>query len=106
MKIQIDTENFEIKLDEDTVLLSELITVLDNLFPNGEWKDYKLRQEKIINWTNPIIINEPLKVEPYQPWQTQPWYITGSNTSIYNTPDTLTTHNFDIQMSTNNLSIE
>ena len=41
MKIHIDTTAKTIRLDE-FVIMSDLITELEKLFPNGEWKEYQL----------------------------------------------------------------
>lgn len=82
MKIQLDTENKVIKVEE-AVNLGELTETLERLLPNGEWKDFKLDTQTQINWTpNPIIIKE----YPYQPYNPRPWWkqpwITYGNDSI------------------------
>ncbi|MFW5847675.1 MAG: hypothetical protein ACOCVF_02035 [bacterium] len=41
MKIQIDTENKTIRVDNN-IPLGELIKTLKKLLPNGEWKEYEL----------------------------------------------------------------
>jgi hypothetical protein len=70
MKIQLDTENKVIKVEE-VVNLGELTETLERLLPNGEWKDFKLDTQTQINWTpNPIIIRE----QPYQPYNPGPWW--------------------------------
>jgi hypothetical protein len=80
MKIQLDTENKVIKVQE-AVNLGELTETLERLLPNGKWKDFKLDTQTQINWTpNPIIIKE----YPYQPyipipWWEQPWIICGTD---------------------------
>ena len=77
MKIQLDTENKVIKI-EDVVNLGELTETLERLLPNGEWKDFKLDTQTQINWTpNPIIIRE----QPYnpRPWWEQPWITYGTD---------------------------
>lgn len=41
MKIQLDTTNKTIKVEE-SVKLQELTDALEKLLPNGEWKEFKL----------------------------------------------------------------
>jgi len=73
MKIQIDTDNKVLTI-EDSVNLGDFIGFLNKLFPNEEWKKFKLEVKVIQNWTNPIIIE---REKPSWP-NTQPW-ITYSN---------------------------
>lgn len=59
MKIQIDTKEKTIRLEEQ-VSLTEFIELTKRLFPNGEWKDYKLiPNETIISQRFPIIDMTP-----------------------------------------------
>lgn len=68
MKIQLDTENKTIKVEE-AVSLGELTETLKRLLPNGEWKSFKLETHTQINWTpNPIVIKE------YPRYRTYPWW--------------------------------
>jgi|SRR6478609_2509133 len=80
MNIQIDTKEKTIKLSE-TVSLKELEDVLHKLFPNNEWREYKLETNTIIyNWSSPIIIernNYP--IYPY--WNTPNFFVGSSGTS-------------------------
>ena len=72
MKIQIDTNEKMIAVEQD-VNLNEFLKAVRKLFPNGEWKDYSLKTEVIINWSNPIYIEkwEPyVPYSPYYPWIT------------------------------------
>ena len=81
MKIQIDTNAKTIKIDGN-VKLSDLFDVLQKFFPNGEWEDYDLETNTVINnWGNPIIINNPY----LYPW----WY--KGNTYIVSASGTTTT---------------
>lgn len=81
MKIQIDTLNKVIKLEE-TVKLKELFEVLDTLFPSFMWKEYSLETNTIINnWTNPIIIDRYVP-SPTYPWWQQPYYTTNGSSII------------------------
>lgn len=71
MKIQIDTVNNIIKIEEK-VNLGLFIGELENLLPNGKWRKFYLEVNTVINWSNPIIIEHP--IYPYSPtWQQQPW---------------------------------
>jgi len=81
MKIQLDTTNKSIKIEE-VVNLGELMDTLENLLPNGTWKEFNLETSIINNWINPIEIKPyinpyeyqdyPYKdiINPYQPWIT------------------------------------
>lgn len=73
MKIQLDTTSKTIKIEEN-VLLSKLITTLNGLLPNKEWKKYTLETNTTItHWTAPYIIKEiPVYPRPYYP--SYPWY--------------------------------
>jgi len=77
MKIQIDTEKKVLRLESD-VNLEEFMSKIKTLFPNGEWKEYKLETNVEIHWTNPIYIDR---------WHypTYPWWPTW-NPTIYETP--------------------
>lgn len=67
MKIQIDTQAKTIKL-EQSAKLSELNELLEKFLPNGEWKEYTLETNTIINnWAAPIIIDR------WRPWH-NPYY--------------------------------
>lgn len=80
MKIQIDTIKKVVRVEEQ-VSLSELFDALNKLFPNEEWKEYKIDTNTIINWSNPIIIDR------YRPtwWELWPY-----NQPIYTTGGTAT----------------
>lgn len=70
MKIQLDTTNKVIKLDEPSSI-GELFELLENLLPNGKWKEFKLETNTIINWTSaPIIHYEYRNPYDYRPWVT------------------------------------
>lgn len=66
MKLQLDTENKTIKL-ENVVNVKELIDILKKLLPNGEWKNFTLETNVAIYWSNLIYI-EPYKIHPTYPW--------------------------------------
>lgn len=70
MKLQIDTKEKSIKIEE-TVNLGELFEKLKMLFPNDEWQEYNIMSTVINNWSNPIIIKEP-----YYPFVPSPIYPT------------------------------
>lgn len=78
MKIQLDTKNKTIKVEE-SVNLGEFIDFIKKILPDKVWREYKIETSSVINWTNPIII------EPYQPYRPfDVWYTTGEGTNIYN----------------------
>ena len=96
MKLQLDTVNKTITLEEK-VKLSELFDLLEKLFPDGKWKDYKLESKQIINWTSPIVI------EKSRGWWETPlnptWVYDPSNTAFSINPYEFQsgTYNFDVR---------
>lgn len=99
MNIQIDTKTKTIKLQE-SVNLGELEDVLNKLFPNNEWKEYKLETNTVINnWKNPIIIDRYVP-RPYYPWwSTQPYIVTTGTT--YTQPNTISNGVYNLSISDN-----
>lgn len=84
MKIQLDTTNKTIKV-EDNIKMGEFINQIKKFLPNGLWKEFTLETSTIINWSNPIVI------EPYTPKYPYPWiyptwqtYTAGSDTQLLN----------------------
>lgn len=77
MKIQIDTATKTIRLEQGANL-SDLIDFLEKIFPNGEWGEYTLETNTVIqNWGSPIVIERRI---PYW-WETQPFTVTYGSTS-------------------------
>ncbi len=76
MRIQLDTNQKTIKVEE-SVNLDEFMKAVKKLFPNNEWKEYRLETNTIINWTYPIVY-EPYKVYPW--WETNPYISPGTIT--------------------------
>lgn len=71
MNIQINTDENKITLLDNEIEISELIKELRKLFPNGEWKKYKLCLNKPINLQ---YVPQPIVV-PYYPQPTiSPYY--------------------------------
>lgn len=69
MKIQLDTTNKTIKLEEN-VKLTKLMELVKKILPNNEWKEFTLETNTTITyWSNPVIIKEyptyPTWEEPY-----------------------------------------
>ena len=84
MEIQINTNEKTIAVEQD-VKIDEFLKAIRKLFPNNEWKEYTLKTETIIKWTNPIIYER--WDYPYYPWYTpttEPWTIctTGEHDDI------------------------
>ena len=77
MKLQLDTTNLLIKIEE-SVNLGELVDLLEKLLPDSEWKKFKLETNPIINWINPIKINPFVTPYPY-PWTTNPYPYPSTN---------------------------
>ena len=73
MRIQLDTKEKTVRLEEK-VNLDDLFKTLKKLLPNDEWKGFTLEINSTIVWTNPIIINPYIPINPY-PWY-NPTYIT------------------------------
>lgn len=68
MKIQLDTTNKTIKIEEH-VKISKLIEVLKQMLPS-DWKNFTLETNTTISyWNSPIVIKE----YPSRPWYEQPW---------------------------------
>lgn len=71
MKIQLDTENKTIKLESE-VELSKLVETLEELLPDGKWREFTLQTNTTITrWDYPVIIRE----RTLTPWYDQPWYV-------------------------------
>ena len=64
MKIQIDDISKTITFLND-IKLSDMIDLLNRLFPENEWKNYTLAENKVYPFTSPVYI-------PY--WQELPLY--------------------------------
>jgi hypothetical protein len=76
MKIQLDTIEKVIKIDEQ-VCLGELYDFVEQLLPNNVWREFKIEVNSIILWRdNPIIYPNPLDLgypTPVQPGFPNPW---------------------------------
>jgi hypothetical protein len=73
MKIQLDTTNKTIKIEEN-VKIDKLISTLKKLLPDNEWKQFTLETNTTINnWTYPITIRE------YPAYPHYPWYCNGTD---------------------------
>lgn len=101
MKIQLDTINKTITIEEDTNL-HDFYEQLNSLLPNGLWREFTLKVNKIKDWDNPITINPNPQINPFVPFEPNPygnpypstypqvWYTTSGtdnitlNNGIYN----------------------
>ena len=86
MKIQLDTENKVIRLEE-RVNVEKLLKLLEQLLPR-EWMKYDLEINNITNWINPIVIKEIERPYVYPCPQPSipnyPWYpYVGDNQGTY-----------------------
>ena len=71
MKIQLDTKSKTIKLDE-SVNLGELQELLEKFLPDGQWKEFKLETNTVINnWASPIVIDRYVYPRRYPWWNDQ-----------------------------------
>lgn len=87
MKLQIDTTLKTIKIEEP-INLGDFIDMLNKLFPNNLWKEFKLLTEVIVNWNSPITIqpyivpNLPyIPYSPTVPYPNFPWVTYCDNNS-------------------------
>ena len=72
MKLQLDTTNKTIKIEEN-VQFSKLMSVVKRLLPHGEWQDFTLLTNTTIeHWSTPIIYREYYP-NPTTPWWQSPW---------------------------------
>ena len=70
MKIQLDTKNKTIKVEEN-INLKELVDFLDKILPK-EWQKFTLETQTIINnWNNPIYIEKQVPYYPNPIWTCQ-----------------------------------
>lgn len=86
MKLILDTKNKTIQIEE-VIQLNDLFETLEQLLPNGLWKEFTLEQKPIVTtiWKDPIMV-EPLRY-PNSPWVSPtypnypntPWCSTGGN---------------------------
>ena len=100
MKIQLDTTNKTITIEED-VNLHDFYEELNSLLPGGLWREFSLKISSIRNWENPITITPNPTIgpniwgptrnsfPPVTPTHPQIWYTTGTdnislNDGIYN----------------------
>lgn len=81
MKVQIDTESKTIKLLGENQSLGDIIEFLKKMFPDGEWKSYKLDSGIDFN-INQYIQNPYPVIQPYihhtAPFYEPPFAITCS----------------------------
>lgn len=98
MKIQLDTTNKTVKIEE-SVSLETFYDFITKLLPNDEWKNYQLKVELITNWSYPITIKEYI---PYwqQPWYNQNPYVINCSSDTNSTLLTTTSNNaiFNLQL--------
>lgn len=87
MKIQIDTKAQTIQIEE-SVNLEEFFKMMKKLFPQDEWKGYRLMPvKKIQNWHNPIVIDrQPIIIDrpwtvPYTPYFYGTGFVQTDNTT-------------------------
>lgn len=82
MKIQIDTDKKVLRLESD-VNLGEFMSKIKVLFPDGQWKEYKLETNVEIQWSNPIYIDRWVDMKPWVnpgPWVNPFIYCGGGGT--------------------------
>lgn len=79
MKLQLDTTNKTILIDQE-VTFGDLLDTLEDLLPNGKWAEYKLIPSQQLTWTTypmytPVI--QPLT----NPIPDYPWIVTSGTES-------------------------
>jgi hypothetical protein len=71
MKLQLNTTDLIIKIEQRYINLNELYTLLEKLLPNGEWRNYDLECGTSVTWTAPPVeIPNPWVPGDYYPWIT------------------------------------
>lgn len=65
MKIQLDTTNKTITIEED-VNLHDFYESLNSILPDGKWREFTLKVSKITEWIDPTVIR-PQQPNPYGP---------------------------------------
>lgn len=93
MKIQLDTINKTIQIEED-VNLHDFYEQINGLLPSGLWRDFTLKVGKIVEWRESITIKPNTPFNPYNPppnpYQSPPfdpnqgqqiWYTTSTDNS-------------------------
>jgi hypothetical protein len=101
MKIQLDTVNKTIQIEED-VNLHDFYEQINGLLPSGLWRDFTLKVGKIVKWEEPYKVTPNTPFNPYRPltnpnpYQSPPfdpnqgqqiWYTTSTDNSgggLYN----------------------
>ena len=94
MKIQLDTINKTITIEED-VNLHDFYEELNGLLPGGLWREFTLKVAKIRDWNNPITITPSTPINPFipidpnpspytspYPYYPQVWYTTSNTDNI------------------------
>lgn len=82
MKVQLDTINKTITIEED-VNLHDFYEQINAILPDGKWREFTLKVGKIVEWRQPITITPdttPINpyTNPYDPLGTQIWYATST----------------------------
>ena len=80
MKIQLDTVNKTIKIEEQ-VNIDEFIKVIKKLLPDNLWKEFSLETGVITYWNYPYYIETWPKHTQY-PWYDGTSVLCGSTTNI------------------------
>ncbi len=103
MKLQLDTGAKTIKIEEN-VKLTKLMQVVKKILPNGEWQDFTLITNTVIErWHDPVYIKE---YYPKRQWWDSPWYIgptyytSSTDGSLYNACGTDGSHNLNCELDT------
>jgi hypothetical protein len=119
MKIQLDTENKTITIEE-SVNLHDFFEQINSILPGGVWREYSLQVTKITEWRDPITVpHSPTNPDPWvNPWTTpnlptidpwtspdttgnplypQVWYTTDGGNPMMTTNAGQTVYNFEIE---------
>ena len=94
MKLQIDTENKTIKVDEN-VLFGDLVKVLNKLLPK-EWRNYTLESNTTIYSWYPHYTYYYPTIEPIK------WEVTCGATNDYKEQGGITTSIYNVEVLDNN----
>ena len=72
MKIQLDTINKTITIEED-VNLHDFYEEINSILPGGLWREFTLKVEKIKEWNNPITITPNTPINPFRTIEPNPY---------------------------------
>ena len=93
MKIQLDTTNKTIRVEND-INIGEFHKAIMGLLPGSKWKEFTLQTNSAMLWNDPFVVYPSVPVFSLPPY---PWIVCGGeniidhgSTGIIGTSDTVT----------------